>query len=189
MNPLLATYAANQDAIDKIAARRLAASGEYERMCKQLDGAEFTKAWRRREMELVPDQRTAYIITHHMRQAEELLTNRLDQIEAPFEKKAQDEPYPHRDRCRNIRNLPGHLLNRLEPVFSQSALFDPARKFEKQFDTWHKSYVSQLDQAEQNIRKGKGYQTRRCDAYRQIFAREYLVIKAWFDEMATLVGK
>ena len=79
------------------------------------------------------------------------------------------EMYPPHDRCKIIRNFPESLLNRLEPVFSQSALFDPEQKFQNQFNVWHKSYVWQLDQAELYAEKGKEYQTYLAGAYIEVF--------------------
>lgn len=187
MKPLLATYDANRSTIDKIASDRIEASGEHERMCKQLDGPEFTKAWRNAEMRIVPDQKTASLICHHVARAQEILRRTVTHLDEPFMQKAQSEPYPRSHRCKIIRELPETLLSRLQPVFSQSALFDPAQEFKKQFDGWRKSLVSQLDQAERNIEKGKGYQIRRFEAYREIFAREYPVIEAWFDGIIKLL--
>jgi hypothetical protein len=69
----------------------------------------------------------------------------------------------------------------------QSALFDPAQKFKKQFDAWQKTLVSQLGEADRNTARGNGYQTRRFEVYREIFAREFPAIEAWFDELNTLI--
>jgi hypothetical protein len=80
-----------------------------------------------------------------------------------------------------MRELPEALLNRLEPVFSQSALFDPAQHFKRQFDAWQKSLVLQLEQAERHIKRGKEYQARRFAAYQKIFNIQHQIIKGWFE--------
>lgn len=189
LKPLLAMYTANRSTIDKISTQLIEASGEYERMCRQLDGAEFNKEWRTAEMQIVPDQRTAWLIKHHvLRAQEEILQPTVTLLNEPFMKKAQYEPYPRSHRCKVIRELPETLLIRLQPVFSQTHLFDPPGKFKKQFDVWHKSYIVQLDQAERTIPKGKGYQTRRYPAYQEVFKNEYQAIKAWFDDLIALIA-
>lgn len=190
VKPLLAMYGANRGAINKIATARLDESGEYDQMCKQLSGPEFVRKWRTTEMRIVPDQKTAWLIGHHILCAQqEILQPTVTLLNEPFRKKAQPEPYPRSDRCKIIRELPEALLNRLQPVFSQTALFDPAQDFKKQFDAWQKSLVSQLDEAERGIVKGKGYQTRRYAAYREIFDAVLPQIEAWFDAMVALLAE
>lgn len=190
MKPLLATYHANRPAIDKITSQRIDASGEYEQMCKQLDGPEFVRKWRSAEMRILPDQKTAWLIGHHILCAQqEILQPTVTLLNDPFMKKAQSEPYPRSHRCKIIRELPEALLNRLEPVFSQNALFDPTQKFKKQFDAWQKSLVSQLDEADRNTARGNGYQTRRYAVYREIFDAVLPQIQAWFDELVALLAE
>lgn len=189
LKPLLATYHANRAPIEKIATQRINSSGEYARMCKQLDGPEFTRKWRSAEMRIVPDQRSAHIIGHHVLRAQEILQDTVIYLDETRSQKLQPLPCPPSRRCRIIRELPETLLNRLEPIFSQSALFDPDQEFKKQFDTWQKSLVSQLDRAEHGIKKGKGSQTLRYAAYRRIFDDAHPVIKAWFDEFVALLAE
>lgn len=190
LKPLLAFYNLNRTSINKIASERIEASGEYERMCKQFDGPEFVRKWRTAEMRIVPAQRAAHIIGHHVLCTQkEILQPTVTLLNAPFIKKAQSEPYPSRHRCGLIRELPEALLNRLQPVFSQSALFDPAQKFKNQFEAWQKSLVLQLDQAKQGIKGGKVYQTRPFDAYQSILDATHPVIKAWFDELIALLAE
>jgi hypothetical protein len=190
LKPLLTTYYGNTHSIENISTQRIEASGEYDRMCKQLDGPEFVRKWRTAEMRIVPDQRTAYIIGHHILCAQqEILQPRVELIDQPFASKGQSDLYPRSHRCKLIRELPEDLLGRLQPVFSKSALFDPPQKFQKEFNAWQKSIVSQLDRAERNIERGPGYQTRRFDAYREIFYDNYPVIRAWFDELVALLAE
>lgn len=158
-------------------------------MCKQLAGPELARTWRRAEMRIVPDQRTAHIIGHHVLRAQEILQNVITYLDEPRTQKLQPVPCPPSRRCSVIRKLPETLLERLEPVFSQSALFDPAGKFKMQFDAWQKSLVSQLDRAEHGIEKGKGSQTLRYVAYREIFDAVLPVIEAWFDEFVALLAE
>lgn len=189
LKPLLATYYANSAPIKKIASQRIKSSGEHGRMCKQLAGPKFARKWRSAEMSIVPDQRTAHIIGHHVLRAQEILQATVTYLNEPRAQKLQPVPCPPNRRCKIIRELPKTLLQRLESVFSGSALFDPDQVFKKQFDTWQKSLVSQLDLAEEGIKKGKGSQTFRYAAYREIFDAVLPVIEAWFDEFVSLLAE
>lgn len=110
-------------------------------------------------------------------------------LEQPLAESEQYELCSKQQRCKNTRKLPDALLNRLLPVFSQSALFDPAGKFKMEFDAWHESYVTQLNQGECSIKRGKGYYDRRFTANRRAFWGEYHTIKSWFDQMIVLLTK
>lgn len=189
LKPLLATYYANSAPIDKIASRRIKLSGEYEQMCKKLEGPRFAQKWRTAEMGIVPAQRTALNIGHHILRAQEILHATVTYLDGPSAQKIQPVPCPPSRRCRIIRELPKTLLQRLDSVFSESALFDPDQEFKKQFDTWQKSLVSQLDLAEEGIGKGKGSQNLRYAAYREIFDAVLPVIEAWFDEFVALLAE
>ena len=170
------------------ASKRIAASNGCKRALKYQTDREIRTA----ELRTMPDSEKPRIIVHHILRAE-------DEILMPHKKLMEDlitdalmgenllrEIYPPQDRCEIIRNFPESLLNRLGPVFSQSALFDPERKFKKQFDDWHKLFVWQLDQAERYTEKGSDYQTRLAGAYIAVFYENYLVIEEWFEELNLL---
>lgn len=186
LKPLLAFYAANRGSISRMASARMKASTEYAQIWNLTTGPGYAQRLRTAEMALGPDQNTARLISHHVRIAAEILAPFAEQLEQPFEKDWLSDPYPRRQRCKNIRNLPEHLLGRLAPVFSQNALFDPAGNFEKRFDAWHQSYTGQLNQVDKMLKKGKGSLDRRYVAYKAVFLAERPSIDAWFEKMLEL---
>jgi hypothetical protein len=163
--------------------------------CKRPVKYQTDREIRTAELRPMPDSEKPGIIAHHILRAE-------DEILIPHRKLMDDlitnalmgenrlrEICPPQARCEIIRNFPESLLNRLGPVFSQSALFDPKRKFKKQFDAWHKSFVWQLAQAERYTEKGSEYQSRLAGAYTEVFYASYPAIKELVEELKTLIGE
>lgn len=190
MKHLLAMYDANRGPIDKIASASIEKSNAYEKLCKQrITGRDFTRKWRTAEMSLGPDPYAARLIYHHVSRAAEELAPFAEQLKQPFEKDWLRDPYPRRARCKNMRNLPESLLDRLEPVFSQNALFDPTKYFQIRFDTWHEIYVRHLNEVDTRVKKGKGIQDRRYREYETVFSRHQPVLDKWFEKIMIAIGR
>jgi len=188
MERLLGMYQANPAVISTIAHRRIEASSEYDRVWKLPTGPGYARRLRTAEIILVSDQYAAFLIDHHVSRAAEKLAAFVEQLKQPFEKDWLCDPYPRRQRCENMRNLPENLLDRLEPVFSQSALFDPTKYFQIRFDTWHEIYIRHLNEADKNVKKGKGIQDRLYREYETVFSRHQPVLDKWFEKMKIAIG-
>lgn len=188
MKPLLATYYVNIGAVGEISSDRIKSSGIYEQM-RKLEGREFARKWRSAEMQIALDQQTARLIGHHIFLGKERLNTLLKPIEQELAKKGEFEMYPYKTRSSFVRKLPENLLDRLQPVFEQSNLFDPELEFQKRFDEWRKSYISQLDTAKTETKKGPGYEKRLFNGYKAILHRQLPVLEALFGDLVELLAE
>ena len=180
MKHLLAMYNANRGPISTIASARIDESGSYEKLFKQrLTGRDFARKKRAAEMSLGTDQSAARLIVHHTKVAAENLAAFPEQLEDPF--------LTQQHRCKNIRNLPEHLLDRLQPVFSRNDLFDTEGNFQMRFYTWHQSYIGQLDQANAVTGSGKGRYSRLLAAYQAVFSAEQPIVEDLISELIALM--
>ncbi len=186
IQPLLAMYDANRTAIENISARRFIEAKVRESI-KHTGGAAYVRELRTKELAVVLDQKAAHLLWHNIRRADdEVLQGLATILQTPFCRRTAFDIYPPKDRCIYLKKLPDDLLNRLEPVFTRSDLFDPHRYYEKRFNVWCKSYITQLDQIDRIPNKSSDKYKRQYDAYATVFWDNHSIIKGLLDNMISV---